>query len=72
MLVETVDTSVTKAGLAAHLAGRFKEVLGVKLKVEAVERGALDRFTGLSQTSKIKRLIDRRDNGQGLTLVKTS
>ena len=72
VLVETVDTSVTKAGLAAHLAGRFKEVLGVKLKVEAVERGALDRFTGLSQTSKIKRLIDRRDNGQGLTLVKTS
>ena len=72
VLVETVDASVPKAGLAAHLAGRFKEVLGVKLKVEAVERGALDRFTGLSQTSKIKRLIDRRDNGQGLTLVKTS
>ena len=64
VLVETVDASVPKAGLAAHLAGRFKEVLGVKLKVEAVERGTLDRFTGLSQTSKIKRLIDRSDNGQ--------
>ena len=38
----------------------LKEALGVRLKVQAVERGGLDHLTGLSQTSKIKRLIDRR------------
>jgi hypothetical protein len=29
--------------------------------VRAVERGGLDHLTGLSSTSKIKRLIDRRE-----------
>ncbi len=72
VLVEAIDTSVAKPDLAAQLAGRFKEALGVKLKVEAVERGALDRLTGLSQTSKIKRLIDNRDNAQSFALDKTS
>lgn len=62
VVVEVLDASVSKPRLAADLAGRFKESLGVKLKVEAVDRGELDRLTGLSQTSKIKRLIDRRDN----------
>jgi hypothetical protein len=38
----------------------LKEALGVRLEVQAVERGGLDHLTGLSQTSKIKRLIDRR------------
>jgi hypothetical protein len=32
----------------------------VRLNVKAVERGGLDHLTGLSQTSKIKRLIDKR------------
>ena len=71
VLVETVDVSVLKTELAGHLAGRFKEALGVKLKVEAVDRGMLDRFTGLSQTSKIKRLIDNRDNSLGLAAART-
>ena len=60
VLVETIDETVPKPALAEQLALRFKESLSVKLKVEAVARGELDRLTGLSQTSKIKRLIDRR------------
>jgi phenylacetate-CoA ligase len=62
VLVEVVDPSVARAELATNLAGRFKEALGVRLKVQAVGRGELDALTGLSQTSKIKRLIDNREN----------
>ena len=62
VLVETINAGVPKPALATHLAERFKESLSVKLKVEAVERGELDSLTGLSRTSKIKRLIDRRGN----------
>jgi phenylacetate-CoA ligase len=61
VMVETIDDSVAKDAFAAHLAERLKESLSVKVKVEAVERGNLDHLTGLSQTSKIKRLIDRRN-----------
>jgi phenylacetate-CoA ligase len=39
---------------------RFKEVLGVRINVAIVERGATDVHTGTSKTSKIKRLLDRR------------
>lgn len=60
VLVEVVDQSLSKEDLAAHLAERLKEALSVKIRVEVVERGKLDPMTGLSQTSKIKRLIDRR------------
>jgi phenylacetate-CoA ligase len=60
VLVEAIDGSVAKEVLAAHLTERFKESLSVKVKVEVVDRGKLDPMTGLSQTSKIKRLIDRR------------
>jgi hypothetical protein len=34
--------------------------MGVKLAVQIVGSGELDAMTGLSKTSKIKRLIDRR------------
>ncbi len=43
-----------------ELASRFKEALGVKLIVKAVPAGALDEMTGLSKSSKIRRLIDKR------------
>src|SRR4051812_10230071 len=39
---------------------RFKEGLGVKCKVVAVGLGGLDSYTGVSQHSKIKRVLDRR------------
>jgi phenylacetate-CoA ligase len=42
------------------LAVRLKEALGVKLPVRAAAIGELDALTGLSSTSKIRRLVDRR------------
>ena len=39
---------------------RFKEGLGVTCIVRAVARGGLDSYTGVAQTSKIKRVLDRR------------
>jgi phenylacetate-CoA ligase len=60
VLVELLDDSAPKDRVSAELAERFKEALSVKVKVEAVSRGKLDQMTGLTQTSKIKRLIDRR------------
>ena len=59
-MVETLDQSATSGMLAVELADRLKEALGVRLKVETVARGGLDHLTGLSATSKIKRLIDKR------------
>ena len=61
VLFETLDRSEPSQVIETELAERLKEALGVRLKVKAVERGGLDRLTGLSQTSKIKRLIDRRE-----------
>jgi phenylacetate-CoA ligase len=60
VLVETLDQGVPSHALAATLAERLKEALGVRLEVRVVERGGLDHLTGLSSTSKIKRLIDKR------------
>jgi len=60
VLVEMLDQDVPAHAVAAVLAERLKEALGVRLEVEAVERGGLDHLTGLSSTSKIKRLIDNR------------
>lgn len=52
---EEIDSNVER-----DLGTRFKEALGVTLKVNAARIGALDQLTGLSKTSKIRRLIDRR------------
>jgi phenylacetate-CoA ligase len=60
VMVEAARTDTLKPELEEALAVRFKEALGVTLMVKAVDRGALDELTGLSRTSKIRRLIDRR------------
>lgn len=60
VMVETRDADVPRAALAGALAARLKEALGVTLQVKVVGGGELDPMTGLSQTSKIRRLIDRR------------
>jgi phenylacetate-CoA ligase len=60
VLIEARDPLVDKAALQRTLAGRFKEALGVKLLVEVVDSGRLDAMTGLSRTSKVTRLIDKR------------
>jgi len=43
-----------------QLTARLKEAVGVKLRLKAVPAGELDALTGLSKTSKIRRLIDKR------------
>lgn len=59
--IEAADDSLAaNAGFRAELAARVHEILGVKVEVQVVPRGALDAITGLTQTSKIKRLVDRR------------
>jgi phenylacetate-CoA ligase len=40
---------------------RLKEVLGVKVQVTPAGKGELDKHTGTSSTSKVKRLLDRRN-----------
>jgi phenylacetate-CoA ligase len=65
VLVEAADHSIDENALASELGQRFKEALGLKLQVEVVATGELDRLTGLSSTSKIRRLIDRRRPAPG-------
>lgn len=60
--VEVLQAGGERAAVEQNLAVRLKEALGVSIKVEAVERGAVAKFTGLTETSKIKRLIDRRQS----------
>jgi phenylacetate-CoA ligase len=60
VMIEVRDDTVDRARLRRDFEQRFKEVLGVRVMVEPVDRGATDRHTGTSTTSKIKRLIDRR------------
>ena len=61
VMVEAAQADAPKAELEQTLGVRFKEALGVTLTVKVVDRGALDELTGLSRTSKIRRLIDRRN-----------
>ena len=58
--VEVRNAAVDRAALKQDLERRFKEVLSVKVGVEVVDPQALDKLTGLTQTSKIKRLADNR------------
>jgi phenylacetate-CoA ligase len=60
VLVEARSADTDRNGLKADLERRLKEVLGVRVAVEVHDKGALDRYTGTSQTSKVKRLLDRR------------
>lgn len=60
VMAESADGSASGADLSKELAVRLKETMSVKLAVQVVNSGELDSLTGLSKTSKIKRLIDRR------------
>lgn len=60
VMVEAVSAQVSRDRLARELVMRFKEALGVTLAVTVVEPGGLDELTGLSITSKTRRLIDKR------------
>ena len=58
--VEVSSDSVPRRELEEQLALRFKDAIGLKVMVKAVDGGALDDLTGLSKTSKIRRLVDLR------------
>lgn len=60
VLVECVDATIDRAQLETELKQRLREALSVQIAVNAKCRGELDEYTGLSRTSKIKRLDDRR------------
>jgi phenylacetate-CoA ligase len=58
--IEVRDAAADRAAFRADMEQRFKETLGVRVKVTPVGAGELDRFTGTSANSKVKRLLDRR------------
>ena len=58
--VEITDPESDWAAVRDDLERRMKEVLGVKVIVTPAAKGELDAYTGTSQTSKIKRVLDRR------------
>ena len=61
--VEVHSDEVNRESVQADMERRMKEVLGVKVSVIPVGKKELDTFTGTSQTSKIKRVLDRRGAG---------
>ncbi|MFM9969220.1 MAG: phenylacetate--CoA ligase family protein [Burkholderiales bacterium] len=58
--VEARSAEVDKLMLASQLATRLKETLGIAVSIEVVDPKALDALTGVSTTTKAKRVIDRR------------
>jgi phenylacetate-CoA ligase len=60
VMVEVSGGEVDRASYKRDLEARLKEVLGVKVRVEPADAGALALRTGVTTTSKIKRLEDRR------------
>jgi phenylacetate-CoA ligase len=58
--VEMVDINCDQNQLKNDLEIRMKEVLGVKVEITPVKKGDLDSYTLTSQSSKVKRLLDRR------------
>jgi phenylacetate-CoA ligase len=59
--VEMAGPGADKPAFRADFERRLKEVLGVKVQVTPVDKGALDQYTGTASTSKVKRLLDRRN-----------
>jgi phenylacetate-CoA ligase len=58
--VEVIDPNADLAGLREDLERRMKEVLSLKVQITPVKKGDLDKYTMTSQSSKVKRLLDRR------------
>jgi phenylacetate-CoA ligase len=58
--VEVPDLDRNAGPVKEDLERRLKEVIGLRTTVEPVGLKALDPLTGVSQTSKIKRLMDKR------------
>ena len=60
VMVELLDPQRDGATAKGDLERRLKEVTGVRLTVQTCAKGELDSYTGTSQTSKLKRLLDKR------------
>jgi len=60
VMVEVPDLAAHGAAVKENLERRLREVIGLRTTVAPVGVHALDTHTGLSQTSKIKRLLDKR------------
>jgi len=60
VLVEVPDARTDRSALKARLEERLKDVLGVRIGVEPAGKGELDAYTGTSQVTKVKRLMDKR------------
>jgi phenylacetate-CoA ligase len=60
VLAEVSDPSVDRAGLETALMQRLRDALGVTLIIRAVDKGALASLTGISEATKIRRLLDKR------------
>jgi phenylacetate-CoA ligase len=58
--IEVIDESADASDIKQDMERRMKEVLGVKVIVTPVPKGGLDKYTLTSQSSKVKRLMDRR------------
>ena len=62
VMVEVAGCSVDPGVFQKDLERRLHEALAVKLAVKPVQRGDLDQYTGVSQVSKVKRLLDKRQS----------
>jgi phenylacetate-CoA ligase len=60
VMVEVLAPAADGAAVKLDLERRLKEVIGVRVTVSPAAPGELDPHTGTSQTSKVKRLLDRR------------
>ena len=58
--VESAVAPAERAALRRDLEARLDEALGVAIRVEVVEPGALAQDTGVARDTKPKRMIDRR------------
>ena len=59
VLVEADDASVGP-DLAASLMQRFQDALGLRIQVRVVSKGELAPMTGISDVTKVRRLLDKR------------
>jgi phenylacetate-CoA ligase len=60
VMVEVPGADAPREEIKTDLERRMKEVLGVRVTVTVHGKGELDRWTGSSQTTKIKRIADNR------------
>lgn len=60
VMVEVADPSVDQNAFHRDLERRLHEALAVRVAVKPVRGGELDRYTGVSRSSKVNRLLDKR------------